>query len=153
MVSDLQTAGKGQTINIMFRNPDNSPNILSLSSTPEGVVNAAQLAAIQSVVDGLKTALGAYTTAYAPVQTANENFKTVQATFETLATTAATASTALKDARENSPDFVAAKTALTGARTEPGYIAAKSAYVGNNVSENIAELTQARGAYVVATNG
>ena len=49
IVVDLQTKGKVQTF--FFRDSDNVPNVLPLSSTAQGVVNAGQLADIQAVVE------------------------------------------------------------------------------------------------------
>jgi hypothetical protein len=66
LVTDLQTKGKGKSVNVMFRGSNGQPNILPLSSDANGVVNASQLAAIQAVADGLKTAATDYYTATAP---------------------------------------------------------------------------------------
>lgn len=62
IVTDLQFAGKGKTVQIMFRDSNNQANVLPLSSSPTGVVDAGQLAAVQTVVDGLKTAADTYNT-------------------------------------------------------------------------------------------
>lgn len=149
IVTDLQSVeGRGKTINFMFRNPDNSPNILPISSDANGVVNVAQLAAVQTVVDGLIVALNAYNTTVAPVRTASESFKTVRETLAPLATTAQTAAVALREAQAADPNFTAAKTAFEQARTDPAYVAASTAYRENNISENIAELASARGSFI-----
>ena len=66
IVLDLQTDGKGKTVNIMFRNANNQPNILPLSSDANGVVNAAQLAAVVDVVGFYSDFVQDYTAAIAP---------------------------------------------------------------------------------------
>lgn len=66
IVHDLQFAGKGKTIQLMFRDASNQPLILPLSSDASGVVNAAQLSAVQTFVTGLKTAADTYNTDTAP---------------------------------------------------------------------------------------
>lgn len=66
IVYDLQFAGKGKTVQLMFRDASNQPLILPLSSNPAGVVDAAQLTAVQTFVNGLKTAADTYNTDTAP---------------------------------------------------------------------------------------
>lgn len=149
IVADLQTKGKGQTVNIMFRNPNNSPNILPLSSDAQGVVDAAQLAAIQAVVDGLIEPADDLTTYSAPVSAAGEAFKTASQPHEPLRVAAQDANAALKTALENDANYQAAKTALETARQNQDYIDAQTSYKNLNVSENFAALGQARGEYVV----
>lgn len=149
IVADLQTKGKGQSVNIMFRNPNNSPNILPLSSDAQGVVDAAQLAAIQAVVDGLIEPADDLTTYSAPVSAAGEAFKTASQPHEPLRVAAQDANAALKTALENDANYQAAKTALDTARSNQDYIDAQTSYKNLNVSENFAALGQARGEYVV----
>lgn len=60
IVHDLQFAGKGKTVQLMFRDASNQPHILPLSSNAAGVVDAAQLTAVQTFVNGLKTAADTY---------------------------------------------------------------------------------------------
>ena len=150
IVVDLQTVGKGQTIQVMFRQSDNSSLILPLSSTVGGVVNVAQLTAIQDEVDALKTVADAYTTEYAPVQAALETFNTERAGHQVLIDAASGARTALNTALQADVAYQTAKTALDAARADVGFIAAQAEYQGDNVSENYAELSNAKGKYLVA---
>ncbi len=149
IVADLQTKGKGQSVNIMFRNPNNSPNILPLSSDVNGVVNAAQLAAVQAFIDGLIEPADDLTTYSAPVTAASEAFKTASQPHEPLRVAAQDANVALKTALENDANYQAAKTALETARANLDYIDAQMSYKNLNVSENVAELGSATGQYVV----
>lgn len=149
LVADLQTKGKGQTVNVMFRNPNNSPNILPLSSDANGVVDAGQLAAIQAVVDGLIQPADDLTTFSAPVMQASEAFKTASQPHEPLRVAAQDANAALKTALENDANYQAARAALDTARANQDYIDAQTSYKNLNVSENFAALGQARGEYVV----
>lgn len=147
LVVDLQTKGKGQTVNIMFRDNTNSPSIFPLSSTAQGVVNAGQLAAIQAVINDLKPMADDYTVNYAPVQTALDNFKTAQAPHEALITAASTARATLQTALDGDNAYQTAKTALDAARADADYISASAAYKSENVSENYSELSNAKGKY------
>jgi len=149
VVADLQTKGKGQTVNIMFRNPNNSPNILPLSSDAQGVANAGQLAAVQAFIDGLIEPADDLTTFSAPVTAASEAFKTASQPHEPLRVAAQDANAALKTALENDANYQAAKTALDTARANQDYIDAQTSYKNLNVSENFAALGQTRGEYVV----
>ncbi len=149
IVADLQTKGKGQSVNIMFRNPNNSPNILPLSSDANGVVDAAQLAAIQTFVDNLIEPADDLTTFTVPVSAASEAFKTASQPHEPLRVAAQDANAALKTALENDANYQAAKTELETARANLDYIDAQMSYKNLNVSENFAALGQAKGEYVV----
>ncbi len=149
IVADLQTRGKGQTVNIMFRNPNNSPNILPISSDANGVVDAAQLAVIQAVVDGLIEPADDLTTYSAPVTQASEAFKTASQPHEPLRVVAQDANAALRTALESDANYQAAKQALDTARANQDYIDAQTSYKNLNVSENFAALGQAKGEYVV----
>ncbi len=149
IVADLQTVGKGKTINLMFRGLENSPEIFPLSSDVNGVVNAAQLAAIQTFVSDLKPIADTYTTEYAPVTTASEAFKTAQTPHDALTEAARVARVALSDALAADVPYQTAKTTLDTARSDAGYIAARDNYQANNVSENFSELSNAKGKYVV----
>lgn len=149
LVVDLQTVGKGQTINVMVRDEDNIPLNLPLSSDVNGVVNAAQLATIQGFVDGLKPIADTYTTEYAPVTAASEAFKTAGEPHTALVETARVARVALSDALTADAGYQAAKTALDNARAGAGYIAARDAYNSRNVSENFGNLSDAKGKYIV----
>lgn len=149
LVADLQTRGKNQSINIMFRRPNNSPLVLPLSSDAGGVVDAAQLAAVQTFVSDLiepADELNAYS---APVVAASETFKTASQPHESLRLAAQEANAALKTALDADADYQTAKQALDAARANQDYINAQTAYKNLNVSENFAALGQAKGEYVV----
>lgn len=148
IVSDLQNKAKGKTTNIMFRDANNLPAIKPLSSDANGVVDAAQLADVQAFVDTLKTALTNYNTASAPVEAATETFKTERTRNLPTIEAARVAAENLKTTLEADAAYTAAKTQVETARSEPGYVSATEVYRNGNISENIAELTQARGAYV-----
>lgn len=149
IVTDLQTKGKGQTVNIMFRNQNNTPNVLPLSSDAQGVVNAAQLAAVQGFVDGFASIADDLNAASAPVTTASEALKLASQPHEALRAAAQTANAALRDALTNDPAYQAAKTALENARLDPDYVSFSDTYDLLNISENYAALGQAKGEYIV----
>lgn len=149
IIQDLQTKGKGQTINIMFRNPDNTPNVMPLSSDINGVVNTAQWSAVETFINTLVPTANQYAQTYGPVQTALDAFKTAQAPHEAAITAATNARKALNDALMADTAYQNAKASLDAARANVDYIAARDAYVSKNVSENFAELSNVKGAYVV----
>lgn len=149
IVSDLQTVGKGKTINIMFRNQDGTPNILPLSSDVNGVVNGVQLAAIQNFIVDLGDSADGYNTEYAPVQAALDAFKTASDPHEALTEAARVARVALQTALTADPAYQAAKLALDNARIVATFIAARGDYQARNVSENFSELSNAKGKYVI----
>ena len=148
LVRDLQTSGKGQAVEVMFRQADNTNLILPLSSTPAGVVNVGELAAIQQEVDTMKLRADSYATNYAPVQAASEAFKTAQIPHEALIETARVARVNLQTALDADPDYQTAKTALDDARGDADYIASAADYKRLNVSENYTELQSAKGKYI-----
>ncbi len=123
------------------------PNVLPLSSTAQGVVNAGQLADIQAVVDGLKTNLDAYNTAYTPVKSALDDFNIVRGNHQVAIDAASAARSALNAELFADANYHAKKAVLDAARLEPDYISARAIYVDQNVSENIVEITQAKGSY------
>jgi hypothetical protein len=149
LVVDLQTNGKGQEVRLMFRGEGNVGNVMTLSSDPNGVVDAAQLAAVQAFIDTLKPSADSYTAELAPVSAASEAFRLAQVPHEALTEAARVARVALQDALAGDADYQAAKTALDAARADAGYIAARDSYNAGNVSENFSELTSAKGKYVV----
>jgi hypothetical protein len=120
VVVDLQTKGKGQTVNFMFRNPDGSPNVLPLSSDAGGVVKTAK------------------------TQLANAD-----STRAALINAAQNANQALKNSRDNDANYQAKKSAYETAAADADYIAARAVFKSANVVENANELTNARGSYVV----
>ncbi len=148
VVLDLQTKGKGQTVEMMFRNPDNSSNVLPLSSDAQGVVDVGQLSAIQTVVDALKDAADTYAAQIAPVTAAQADFKYAREQHQQLIDDASTARLALSDALFNDPIYQNAKGALDTARADVGYINASFEYKDLNTSENIAEISRAKGSYL-----
>lgn len=148
IVEDLQTKGKGQTVNFMFRNPDGTPNILPLSSDSSGVVNAAELSAIQIIVDGLKTGLTTLNTAATPVSAARNQYESARNTHISLINAARNSRAALQNAFDGDANYLAKKTAFESAVSNAAYVSARNAYKDSNVSENIAELTNAKGAYL-----
>ncbi len=148
LVADLQTKGKGQTVNIMFRNPDNTPNILPLSSDANGVVNAAQLAAITGFIQEAQLAADEFAEQSVPVTAAAEAFRLASVPHEALSIAATNARKALTDALAADVNFQTAKIALDAARNHPVYIGTRDSYAFNNVSENFAALGQAKGEYI-----
>lgn len=149
LVVDLQTVGKGQTVNIMLRGLNNSSVVLPLSSNAQGVVNGTQMQLIQDYLDDFKLTADSYTTTFAPVQTAMDAFKTASAPHDALTETARVARVALSDALLADPTYQSAKTALDNARANPDYVSASFEYKRQNISENFAELSNAKGKYVV----
>lgn len=147
LVADLQTIGKGQTINFFYRAPDGSPNTLPLSSDASGNVNAGQLALIQGEVDNMKTIADAYEQEYAPVKTASEAFRAAREAHRDLIDAASQARQALEDALVADQDYQTAKTAYEAARNDADYISARNAYKTANVSENYGNLGEAKGKY------
>ena len=108
--TDLQTDGKGKTINIMFRQFGNTPYILPLSSDANGVINLAQLNAVEDFVSDLGALADQYLIDTAP--------------------------------------YTAKAAELKAIAESAQYQEARANYKNNNVSENYAELQNAKGAYV-----
>lgn len=148
LVADLQTRGKNQTVNVMFRSPTNEAEIMPLSADAQGVVNAAQLAAIQAFIDPLKGFADNADTFSQPVAAASEAFKLAGQPHEALRAAAQTANAALRDALANDPAYQAARAALDSARLNQDYVESQEFYDINNVSENFAALGQAKGEYI-----
>lgn len=146
LVADM-TGKPGIQTTIFFRFPGNSPNGYSLATDANGVVDAAQLAAIQAVVNDMKPIADAFDTESVPVKTASEAFKTAQAPHEPLIEAARVARVALNDALTADVDYQTAKTALDNARADVDYVAAADAYRNNNISENFGNLGDAKGKY------
>lgn len=150
LVTDLQTVGKGQTVNVMFRNPNNTPLTMPLSSNAAGVVNQAQLDAINGFAANLLIPTAdSVTTLSVPVTAASEAFKAASQPHEALRISTQTANAALKSALDGDATYQSAKAALDAARANPDYIDAQTDYKYHNVSENFAALAQAKGEYVV----
>ena len=149
IIEDLQTKGKGQTVQIMFRDNTNSAFTMPLSSDANGVVNAAQLNQVQIAVDALKPFADEYEDRRGIYEPLLEAYQTARAVHQPLIDAYSAARTALQDAFENDVNYQNAKTALNDARLDPDYVAAVQAYKIENVSENYQELQAARGKYNV----
>jgi len=147
IIEDLQTDFPNHSVQIPLRGSNNAITVYPLSSVG-GVVNAGQLATLQAAVDALKPMADTYTSERAPVVTALESFNTEKARFTTEANAVSTARTTLESALEADAPYQSAKTAIDTARADAGYIAANTAYVSNNVSENFGNLGDARGNYI-----
>lgn len=148
LVLDLQTAGKGKTVNIMFRDSNNDSDVRPLSSDVGGVVNAAELALVQNFIDDLKVAADNYTTELAPVQAARETFNTERAGHQVEIDAATDARSALNASLLADAGYQAAKTALDDAMVVQTYIDARFDYEESNVSENYGALADAKGEYI-----
>lgn len=149
IVTDLQTKGRGKTVYIMFRSNTGAPNPLPISSGVDGVVNAAQLAAVQGFVDAMKPLADSFVTTSAPVKASSESFKTARENHEALIVAARNARVALNDALEADATYQTAKTSLDAAKSDPAFVAARNTYESENVSENFSALVKARGEYAV----
>jgi hypothetical protein len=148
IVLDLQTSFPNHSVQISLRGAGNVITVFSLSSVA-GVVNGAQLGAIQDVLDDLKPIADSYTTERVPVTSALETFKTERAGNQVAIDAASAARIALSTALLADADYQTAKTALDTARAGATYVTALTAYQSNNVSENFGNLSEARGNYFV----
>ncbi len=148
IVVDLQTAGKGQTVQFISRGTNNSSTVFPLSSTAGGVVDAAQLAAIQAFLDGLMPKADGYETERVPVTAALAVFKTERAGHQVLIDAASVSRTALNVALLADAAYQTAKTALDTARTSAAYVSAAANYKDLNISENFGNLGDSKGKYV-----
>lgn len=151
LVVDLQTRGKGQTVNVVFRSANNETDIYTLSSNAAGVINAQQLRILQDAIAtaNLVSIADDYTASLVPIQQAADNLRTAEMPHESLALRATQARKALSDAYFNDPAYQTAKMELETARLNPDYIAARTAYDNQNVSENYAALGNAKGEYIL----
>ena len=148
IVADLQTNGKGKTVEILLRAEDNTTIALPLSSDGAGVVDNNQLTAVQNFIDSLKPLADTYETELAPVKAASEIFRTAREVHQQLVDEASAARTALTDALDADQDYQDAKTAYDTARQDAGYIAARNSYKTFNISENFGNLSDAKGKYI-----
>ncbi len=153
LVVDLQTKGKGQTVNIALRGADNITNDFRLSSDVNGIVNDGELKTLRSAILDASVAADGYSVAIVPVQMASEAFKLAAAPFMPLADAASLARKNYNDAILADAPYQAAKTALDAARNDPAYVASLTAYRNLNVSENFGNLGDAKGKYVGVPNG
>jgi hypothetical protein len=150
IVTDLESAsGTGKTVQVMFRDNNNQPLVMPLSSDVNGVVDATQLANLQMAVDGFKPVADAYDLESGDITTANDAFKIAQAVHQVLIDDAKTSRDALSAALEADLDYQAAKDAVDVARNDAAYVAARTSYIALNISENYLELQKAKGSYVV----
>lgn len=148
IVEDLQTKGKGQTVQIALRGGDNISQTFELSSDAQGAVDANQLSAVQNFIDDMKPLADAYTGALAPVSAASEAFRIEREGHRALIDAYAAARDAMNFAFNHDAAYQAARAALEAAQTAPAYVAARDAYRGGNVSENYGNLQEARGKYL-----
>lgn len=148
LVADLQTAGKGETVQIGFRDNSNAVTEFPLSSNAQGVVNPNQLSAVQTFVDGLKPMADTYEQERAPVQAALEAFNVRRATHQTVIDAASAARVAMNDELAADATYQNLQADLEGKRADAGYIAAVEAYRTGNVSENYGNLGDAKGKYI-----
>lgn len=146
---DLQTTTGVVQANIAFRNPDNTVTNFIIEAN-NGVVNAAQVAAVQAFIDPLKPIADTYEDERIPVQDALTAFNAQRATHQSLIDAASAARTALNDALEADATYQNLQAMLEDARTQPSYVQAVEAYRVNNTSENFGNLGDAKGNYVVA---
>lgn len=149
IVVDLQTSGKGQTVQIMFRNPANQPATFQLFSDSAGVVDVGKLAELQTFVDALKPIADTYEVERAPVMAASEAFNLRRATHQSSIDAASAARIALQNELMADAQYQTLSTALDAARLDADYIQATANYKTNNVSENFSELSSAKGKYVI----
>jgi len=147
VIRDLQTSGRGQTVNFTFRDNTNTPVIMPLSSSAVGVVNAAQLATIQAFIDALKPIATTFETERTPVTAANQAVADARIPFAAQITAANTARETLATALGADPTYQAALIALDTAKTDADFVAAQLSFQDNNVLENYQELQAARGKY------
>lgn len=149
IVEDLQTRGRGQSVNIVLRNADNAPVVFTVSSNSTGVVDGTQLRNLEDFVSILMPLADGYEAARIPVEAALGTFKTAQIPHTALVTAATAARATLNTALEADATYQTAKTALTNARNLPAYISAVAQYKENNLSENFGNLGDAKGKYEV----
>lgn len=152
ITTDLATDAKGRTVQIMFRNPDNTANVMSLSSSANGTIDADQLNPIQAVVDGLKVAADAYETNIQPVKTASAAFTAARVPHEAKSDAATAARVSLAADLDADANYQTAKANYDSARSAVSYVNARSEYSNLNLSENFSELTQAKGSYIAGAN-
>lgn len=149
IVVDLQTSGKGRTIQAMFRGINNQTVVLPLSSDAFGVVDGNQLTDVQGFVNSLKPIADTYEAERAPVMAASEAFNLRRATHQVSIDKASAARITLQDELLADTQYQTLSAALDAARTDNGYIQATTDYKTSNVSENFSELSSAKGKYVV----
>lgn len=149
IVADLQTTNKGFSTEIAFRQANGLLAVLPISADSAGIVDTAQLGAIQNVLNPIKAAADTYDTEYVSVKSASEAFSTARDAHQALIDQAKTARDNLSAALDADADYVNAKTAYDAAREAAAYIAARADYKDVNVSENYNNLSDARGNYVM----
>ena len=150
IVTDLQTAGKGQRVTVLFRTANNTVQGLALSSDSVGNVNADELGAIQAFINTLKPIADEYTTQLIPVQAASEVFRLAGVPHEAQMAAVTAARQALADSLMNDAEYQRAKMRLDDARNENDYVVARTNYQSKNVVENFGNLGDAKGKYETA---
>ncbi len=147
LVADMSGV-PSKTANISFRDSTNALSPYQITTNAQGVVNAQEVADVQSFIDGMKTAADAFQTEKTPVVSASEAFRVQRATHLTSINAAKAARTALDTELLSDSTYQTLKTSLDTAKSDAGYVAAVSAYNLNNVSENFSNLREAKGKYV-----
>ncbi len=149
IVADLQTVGKGMTVQIGLRGSGNDLTEYPLSSDANGVINDSQLDPLQDAVDVIKPIADTYYAEFAVVKGFSDAFSDARAVHQVLIDAAASARSDLNDALEADAAYQTAKTNLDNARADVDYINARNAYKSENVSENYGNISEAKGKYVV----
>lgn len=148
IVTDLQTTQRGKSTQIAFRDSADALSIFPLSSDINGVVDAAQLAAIDNFLTNVKTFANDYEAAYTPVRTASTELSTArqphQANLDAATSARQTANTALAE----DATYQTALANYEAARNDAAFLNARNGYQNWNVSENYNNLQDARGNYV-----
>lgn len=150
IVLDLQTAGKGQTVNIAMRGLNGAVSVFPLSSSVGGVVSQAQLAAINGFLadNSILDAANSYADARPIIDAPLAAFKAALQPHTALSEAATLARKNFNDALAADASYQAAKTTLDNARTDADYISSVAAYKESYVSENFGNLSDAKGKYI-----
>ncbi len=149
IIVDLQTVGKGLGIIIVFRNSNNAAQEFTLSSDNNGVTDDAERENLQTYIDEeLKLPADDYNIALIPVTAASEALLIQQIPHQALIDAASAARIALQNALLAVEDYQQAKAVLEAARANPVFIEKRDVYIAKNVSENYAELANAKGKYI-----
>jgi len=152
IISDLHTDFAGQGVNLMFRDVTNTPVVFVITANEIGEVNAAQVAAVQAFVDNLVNAADDLELFSIPIRAAQIAFNAAQLPHSALIESARLARVALQTALDGDANYQQAKGDLDDAKTVE-YEQALVDYKNNNVPENAAELSNARGNYFPFVDG
>lgn len=147
IIVDLQTVGKGLGIVIVFRGSNNAALEFPLSSDNQGVINDTERENLQAFVDGLKLIADNYAFPNGLVQNSANALKAATLPHEALIEAARVAREAVNAVLAADSVYQAAKTQLDNDRADVDYITFGEQFRQNNVSENYAELANAKGKY------